>query len=103
MTTKLSAATLPAITTAATPAYDRTTLTPGIVHFEAAKFHRAHQPAPADVNDWVLACHVQQPLHHAGLDFLVAPSDLCTSMHSHTVVYSSPNTHTQRSEDKPNR
>jgi mannitol 2-dehydrogenase len=43
MTTKLSAATLPFLITASTPAYDRATLTPGIVHFGVGNFHRAHQ------------------------------------------------------------
>jgi mannitol 2-dehydrogenase len=61
MTTKLSAATLPSITTAATPAYDRSTLTPGIVHFGVGNFHRAHQALYLDElfargidHDWAL-------------------------------------------------
>jgi Mannitol-1-phosphate/altronate dehydrogenases len=61
MTTKLSAAALPAITTAAIPAYDRSTLKPGIVHFGVGNFHRAHQAVYLDDlfatgadHDWAL-------------------------------------------------
>ncbi|KRA50494.1 mannitol dehydrogenase family protein [Devosia sp. Root635] len=61
MTTKLSAAALPAITTASVPAYDRGTLTPGIVHFGVGNFHRAHQAvylddlfATGSDHDWAL-------------------------------------------------
>jgi mannitol 2-dehydrogenase len=61
MTTKLSAAALPAITTAATPRYDRAGLTPGIVHFGIGNFHRAHQAVYLDDlfatgagHDWAL-------------------------------------------------
>ena len=61
MTTKLSAAALPTITTAATPAYDRATLTAGIVHFGVGNFHRAHQAvylddlfATGSDHDWAL-------------------------------------------------
>jgi mannitol 2-dehydrogenase len=61
MTTKLSAATLPAITTAATPAYDRSGLTAGILHFGVGNFHRAHQAVYLDDlfalgqdHDWAL-------------------------------------------------
>ncbi|MET3924338.1 mannitol dehydrogenase family protein [Devosia sp. 2618] len=61
MTTKLSAAALPAITTAATPAYDRGSLTAGIVHFGVGNFHRAHQAvylddlfATGSDHDWAL-------------------------------------------------
>lgn len=44
MTTKLSLANLVAIkATAAIPAYDRSALTAGIVHFGVGNFHRAHQ------------------------------------------------------------
>ena len=44
MTTKLSLANLDAIkATAAIPAYDRSALTAGIVHFGVGNFHRAHQ------------------------------------------------------------
>ena len=60
--TKLSTATLPAIaTTAATPAYDRTRLTAGIVHFGVGNFHRAHQAvylddlfATGEGHDWAI-------------------------------------------------
>lgn len=48
MTTKLSASTLATITTASTPAYDRSDLTPGIVHFGVGNFHRAHQAVYLD-------------------------------------------------------
>lgn len=48
MTTKLSAATLSEITTAAVPAYDRQRLTPGIVHIGVGNFHRAHQAVYLD-------------------------------------------------------
>ena len=44
MTTKLSLANLNAIkATAAVPAYDRSKLKAGIVHFGVGNFHRAHQ------------------------------------------------------------
>ncbi|QQR37366.1 mannitol dehydrogenase family protein [Devosia oryziradicis] len=59
--TKLSAATLPRITTAALPAYDRASLTAGIVHFGVGNFHRAHQAVYLDdlfalgsSHDWAL-------------------------------------------------
>lgn len=61
MTTKLSAAALPAITTASTPAYNRGTLRAGIVHFGVGNFHRAHQAVYLDDlfatgtgHDWAL-------------------------------------------------
>jgi len=61
MTTKLSAATLPAITTASIPAYDQASLTAGIVHFGVGNFHRAHQAIYLDDlfntgegHDWAL-------------------------------------------------
>ena len=61
MTTKLSAATLPSLTTASVPTYDRTTLTPGIVHIGVGNFHRAHQAVYLDDlfatgtdHDWAL-------------------------------------------------
>lgn len=61
MTTKLSAATLPTITTAAVPHYTRADLTPGIVHFGVGNFHRAHQAVYLDAlfnlgegHDWAL-------------------------------------------------
>lgn len=59
--TKLSAATLNSITTASTPAYDRSTLTAGILHFGVGNFHRAHQAVYLDDlfatgadHDWAL-------------------------------------------------
>lgn len=61
MTTKLSAKALPAITTASVPAYDRSTLAAGIVHFGVGNFHRAHQAvylddlfATGSGHDWAL-------------------------------------------------
>lgn len=61
MTTKLSAAALPSITTASIPAYNRADLTPGIVHFGVGNFHRAHQAvylddlfATGSDHDWAL-------------------------------------------------
>tara|TARA_R110002124_G_scaffold114535_32_gene269549 strand:- start:970 stop:2445 length:1476 start_codon:yes stop_codon:yes gene_type:complete len=61
MTTKLSAATLSRITTAAVPAYDRGDLSAGIVHFGVGNFHRAHQAVYLDDlfatgadHDWAL-------------------------------------------------
>lgn len=61
MTTKLSAATLDAITSAAVPNYTRADLTPGIVHFGVGNFHRAHQAVYLDAlfnlgegHDWAL-------------------------------------------------
>ncbi|UYO01128.1 MAG: mannitol dehydrogenase family protein [Devosia sp.] len=59
--TKLSLATLPAITTASTPGYTRADLTPGIVHFGVGNFHRAHQAVYLDAlfntgegHDWAI-------------------------------------------------
>ncbi|MHA6297277.1 mannitol dehydrogenase family protein [Devosia sp. CAU 1758] len=61
MTTKLSLATLPALTGVATPQYTRADLTPGIVHFGVGNFHRAHQAVYLDAlfnlgegHDWAL-------------------------------------------------
>jgi mannitol 2-dehydrogenase len=49
MTVKLSLATLKdAAATAAVPAYDRNTLTAGIIHFGVGNFHRAHQAVYLD-------------------------------------------------------
>lgn len=48
MPAPLSLATLPEITGAAVPAYDRAALTPGIVHFGVGNFHRAHQAVYLD-------------------------------------------------------
>ncbi|MGL3607911.1 mannitol dehydrogenase family protein [Rhizobium sp. G187] len=42
MTTKLSLANIPAITTAAIPAYARSQISAGILHFGVGNFHRAH-------------------------------------------------------------
>ena len=61
MTTKLSAAALPTLTTASVPAYDRSELSAGIVHFGVGNFHRAHQAvylddlfASGSDHDWAL-------------------------------------------------
>ncbi len=61
MTTRLSAAALPRITTASVPAYDRSALKAGIVHFGVGNFHRAHQAvylddlfASGSDHDWAL-------------------------------------------------
>jgi mannitol 2-dehydrogenase len=61
MTTKLSAQALHSITTASAPAYDRSTLTAGIMHFGVGNFHRAHQAvylddlfATGSDHDWAL-------------------------------------------------
>ncbi|MBO9590962.1 mannitol dehydrogenase family protein [Devosia sp.] len=61
MTTKLSAANLDAIKSAAVPHYRRADLTPGIVHFGVGNFHRAHQAVYLDAlfnlgegRDWAL-------------------------------------------------
>ena len=61
MTTKLSAQALGSITTASVPAYDRGSLTAGIVHFGVGNFHRAHQAvylddlfATGSDHDWAL-------------------------------------------------
>ncbi|KKB07308.1 mannitol dehydrogenase family protein [Devosia chinhatensis] len=61
MTTKLSLASLPAITTAAKPTYSRADLSPGIVHFGVGNFHRAHQAVYLDAlfnsgegHDWAI-------------------------------------------------
>lgn len=61
MTTKLSLATLTTLPRAATPAYSRADLTPGIVHFGVGNFHRAHQAVYLDAlfnrgegRDWAI-------------------------------------------------
>lgn len=61
MTTKLSAKALDSITTASVPAYDRSALKAGIVHFGVGNFHRAHQAvylddlfATGSDHDWAL-------------------------------------------------
>jgi mannitol 2-dehydrogenase len=61
MTTKLSAQALDTITTASVPAYNRSNLTAGIVHFGVGNFHRAHQAVYLDDlfalgtdHDWAL-------------------------------------------------
>lgn len=61
MTTKLSAASLDAIKSAAVPHYRRADLTPGIVHFGVGNFHRAHQAVYLDAllnlgegHDWAI-------------------------------------------------
>jgi mannitol 2-dehydrogenase len=61
MTTKLSLATLPALTGVSVPRYQRSDLTPGIVHFGVGNFHRAHQAVYLDAlfnlgegHDWAL-------------------------------------------------
>jgi mannitol 2-dehydrogenase len=61
MTTKLSAQALGSITTASVPAYDRSSLKAGIVHFGVGNFHRAHQAVYLDDlfatggdHDWAL-------------------------------------------------
>lgn len=62
MTTKLSLATLPAVSkTASIPTYARENLTAGIVHFGVGNFHRAHQAIYLDDlfnlgldHDWAL-------------------------------------------------
>ncbi len=48
MTTQLSARSLADLNTAATPAYDRANLKPGIVHFGVGNFHRAHMAVYLD-------------------------------------------------------
>jgi mannitol 2-dehydrogenase len=59
--TKLSAANLDAITSAAVPNYTRADLKPGIVHFGVGNFHRSHQAVYLDElfnlgegHDWAL-------------------------------------------------
>jgi mannitol 2-dehydrogenase len=59
--THLSLSTLSSITSAATPAYSRDTLSAGIVHFGVGNFHRAHQAIYLDAlfnsgegHDWAL-------------------------------------------------
>lgn len=59
--TELSTSALPSITSAATPAYSRADLTPGIVHFGVGNFHRAHQAVYLDAlfnagegHDWAI-------------------------------------------------
>ncbi len=61
MTTKLSAKALDSITSASVPAYDRSALKAGIVHFGVGNFHRAHQAvylddlfASGSGHDWAL-------------------------------------------------
>ena len=66
MTTRLALGHLDSITTAAKPAYDRSSLRAGIVHFGVGNFHRAHQAVYLDAlfntgrdqdwaQDWVMA------------------------------------------------
>jgi mannitol 2-dehydrogenase len=57
MTTRLCMQNLDALSTAATPAYDRSALSAGIVHFGVGNFHRAHQAVYLDAlfntgRDW---------------------------------------------------
>lgn len=47
-TTRLSNASLPDLVSAARPHYDRSTVTPGIVHLGIGNFHRAHQAVYVD-------------------------------------------------------
>lgn len=61
MTVKLSDANLGAITKAAAPAYDRSKLKQGILHFGVGNFHRAHQAiylddllAAGEGHDWAI-------------------------------------------------
>lgn len=62
MTTKLSSQNLEGIPkTIRTPGYDRSALTPGIVHFGIGNFHRAHQAVYLDAlfntgrdHDWAI-------------------------------------------------
>lgn len=87
MTTKLSAKTLPRIAgAAATPAYDRAGLTPGIVHFGVGNFHRAHQAVYLDAllnkglgRDWALLGAGVLPSDAAMRD-LLADQDFLTTV-----------------------
>ena len=61
MTTRLALGHLDSITTAAKPAYDRSSLRAGIVHFGVGNFHRAHQAVYLDAlfntgrdQDWAI-------------------------------------------------
>ena len=48
MRARLSDKVLPSISTAKVPAYDRSRVTPGIVHLGTGAFHRAHQAVYVD-------------------------------------------------------
>jgi mannitol 2-dehydrogenase len=61
MTTRIALGHLDGITTAAKPAYDRSALSAGIVHFGVGNFHRAHQAVYLDAlfntgrdRDWAI-------------------------------------------------
>ena len=86
MITKLSAKTLPQIAAAvAIPTYDRTALTPGIVHFGVGNFHRAHQAVYLDAllnkglgRDWALLGAGVLPSDAAMRDLLAGQDFLTT-------------------------
>ena len=86
MTVKLSLATLPeASATAAVPAYDRASLTAGIVHFGVGNFHRAHQAVYLDDlfntgadHDWAITGAGVLPSDAAMRDKLAAQDYLTT-------------------------
>lgn len=86
MTCKLSLATLQEIAaTAAVPAYDPSTLSPGIVHFGVGNFHRAHQAVYLDDlfneggdHDWAIIGAGVLPSDTAMRDKLAAQNFLTT-------------------------
>ncbi|SIQ13270.1 mannitol 2-dehydrogenase [Rhizobium sp. RU35A] len=86
MTIKLSRATLSEIAaTAAVPAYDQKTLSPGILHFGVGNFHRAHQAVYLDDlfnegldHDWGIVGAGVLPSDQAMRDKLAAQDFLTT-------------------------
>ncbi len=86
MTTKLSIATLEKLPAkVARPAYDRSSLTPGILHFGVGNFHRAHQAVYLDDlfnagrdHDWALVGAGVFEGEKKGRDILAAQDWLTT-------------------------
>lgn len=86
MSTPLNAESLTRIDGAAVPAYDRTAVTPGIVHFGVGAFHRAHQAMYLDrllaadpaAKEWGICGVGVRPADSAMRDALVPQDGLFT-------------------------
>ncbi|TYQ01513.1 UNVERIFIED_ORG: mannitol 2-dehydrogenase [Gordonia westfalica J30] len=86
MSTPLNAESLARIDGAAVPAYDRTAVTPGIVHFGVGAFHRAHQAMYLDrllasdpaAKEWGICGVGVRPADSAMRDVLVPQDGLFT-------------------------
>ncbi|MCW4459252.1 mannitol dehydrogenase family protein [Microbacterium sp. MPKO10] len=88
--TQLSAASLAAIDTADVPAYDRSAVTAGIVHFGVGGFHRAHQAKVIDdllarglADDWGICGIGVMPSDKRMRDVLEAQDNLYTLVEKH--------------------